>query len=75
MRQFQIVTRKTFEGVDASIPSIRECDTWAKTEDEALENLIERLRYFLSLPEKAKYILDKSRKEGDETFYTIILKE
>ncbi len=73
MRQFQIVTRKTWEGVDASVPSIRECETWAKTEDEALDGVIERLKYFLSLPANAKYTLDKSFRENGSTYYTIIV--
>lgn len=75
MKQFQVVTRKTWEGVDAEIPSIRECETWAKTEEEALEKLMERIKYFLSLPEKTKCILDRSRKEDGETYYTLIIKE
>jgi hypothetical protein len=75
MRQFQAVTRKTYEGVDASVPSIRECETWAKTEDAAIDSLIERLKYFLSVPDDVKVILDKSRREGVETFYTIMIED
>ena len=48
--QFQVVTEKTFVGLNLSLPSIRECETWGKTEDEALEKLLERVRYFLDLP-------------------------
>ena len=73
MRQFQIVTEKTYEGYDASVPSIRECESWAKTEDEALDNLIERLKFFLSEEGDLKYRLDRSRREDGKTFYTIIL--
>ena len=69
----QVITRKTFEGVDASVPSIRECETWAKTEDEALAKLLERLAFFLNLPTGFKHNLDLARKEEDHTVYTLVL--
>jgi hypothetical protein len=71
----QIVTRRTLDGVDASVPSIRECETWAATEDEALDKLLELVRYFLQLKPGFKHGLDRSRREGDETYYTLVVPE
>ena len=73
--QFQIFTEKTFEGFDASLPSIRECESWAKTEDEALENLLERVRFFLNLPVTRKHSIDVMHKEDGRTYYTLTIKD
>ncbi len=74
MIQFRVTTERMYDGIDARIPSIRECDVWGKTEEEALEKLLERVAYFLQLPPKFKYILDTSRRENGITHYTLIIK-
>ena len=71
--QLQIVTRKTDDGVEASVPSIRECESWAATEDEAIDNLLDRVRFVLHLKEGFRHKLDISRREGDETWYALVL--
>lgn len=72
--QFQVVTEPSYDGVDARVPSIRECDSWGKTEDEALAHLLERVAFFLRLPAKFKHTLDRSRREDGMTYYTLIIK-
>ena len=72
--QFQVTTEKTYDGIDAKIPSIRECQSWGKTEDEALANLFERAAFFLKLPARFKHILDRSRVEDGITYYTLVIK-
>lgn len=69
--QLRIVTRNTCDGVDASAPSIRECETWARTEDVALERLLERIGYFLQLTEHYRHSLDRQHRENGETWYTL----
>lgn len=73
--QFQLVTEITPDGFDARLPSIRECESWGKTEEEALEKLMERVAYFLQLPVKFKHTIDRSRREDGQTFYTLIIKK
>ena len=69
--QFQLVTRKAYTGVDACVPSIAECETWAETEEEALNALLERLAYFLNLRADFKHHLDILRREDGDTYYTL----
>ena len=71
--QLQIVTRRTLDGIEASVPSIRECETWGSTEEEALAKLLDLLRYFLQLKEGFSHRPDRSRREGDETYYTLVV--
>lgn len=74
MRQFQVTVRKVWDGVEAAVPSIRECEAWGKTEEEALERLLERFAFFLHLPARFKHVLDRSRVEDAVTYYSLIVK-
>jgi hypothetical protein len=71
--QLQLVTRKAWTGVDASVPSIAECETWAATEEEALTLLLDRVAYFLRLRAGFKHSIDILRKEDGDTYYTLTL--
>jgi len=73
--QFQVVTRTSIEGIIASVPSIRECETWAHTEDEALDKLLERFAYFVGKSFPFQHKLDLSRKEDGEKFYTLVVRD
>ncbi len=73
MLQFTVLVEKGIDGIDASIPSIRECATWASTEDRALNALIDRLAFFLHRNPDFKYHLDYMRREDEKTFYKLII--
>lgn len=72
--QFQVTTERLIDGIEASVPSMRECSVWAHTEDEALALLMERVAFFLRLPVKFKHTLDRSRREENTTFYTLVIR-
>lgn len=74
MQQFTILVEKGIDGVDACVPSIRECATWAATEDAALEALVERLAYFLRREEGFKHHIDYMRREDGKTWYKLIIR-
>jgi predicted RNase H-like HicB family nuclease len=74
MLQFTLVVEKTIEGFDASIPSIRECETWAKDEDNAITSLLERLAFFLNREVGFKYDLDFMRREDGLRYYKLIIR-
>ena len=71
--QLLVVTRKSYHGYDAQVPSLGECETWGATEDDALAGLMERVAYFLSLPAGFKHTLNLSGKENAEKTYTLTL--
>lgn len=74
MLQFTVVVEKSIEGVEASIPSIRECESWAKDEDRALEELLERLAFFIGKKAGFKHDLDFMRREDGLTYYKLIIR-
>jgi tRNA A37 threonylcarbamoyltransferase TsaD len=74
MPQFTIVIEKTITGVDASVPSIRECETWAATEDDAIASLLDRLAFFLQLQPGFRHLLDFMREEDGKRYYKLMVK-
>ena len=74
MQQFTILVEKGIDGIDASVPSIQECATWARTEDEAIAALIDRLAFFLRREEGFKHQIDYMRREDEKTWYKLIIR-
>jgi len=74
MLQFTVVVEKCFDGVDASIPSIRECEVWASTEDDAIAALHERLAFFLRREPGFRQDLDFMRRENGKIYYKLIVR-
>lgn len=74
MQQFTVVVEKVLDGVDASVPSIRECETWAADEPAALASLMDRLAYFLKREPGFKHDLDFMRREDGKSYYKLIIR-
>lgn len=67
-----IIIEKTNDGYNADVPSLQDCDSWAHDEDTALNNILERVSYFLHIDQK-KLKLDRARKEDNRTIYKLII--
>jgi len=63
---------QTDDGFTAAVPSIKECESWAHSEEEAINKTIELLKYFLHSPSNKKIIIDRARKEYPLTVYKLI---
>lgn len=74
MRQFTIVFEAAATGVDAYVPSIRECESWGHTEDEALHVLLHRLAFFLNIEAGFKHSIDFMRQEEGKRYYKLMLR-
>lgn len=74
MQQFTVVVESALDGVDASIPSIRECETWARDVDTAIQLLMERLAFFLQRDPGFKHEIDFMRREEGRTYYKLIIR-
>lgn len=67
-----VIIEKTNDGFNADVPSLLDCDTWAHTEEKAIENIIERVSYFLMIEPKS-FKLDKARTENNKTIYKLVI--
>ncbi len=67
-----LVVTKTDDGYDAKIPSLNEAESWAHTEDEAIDKVLELLLFYLGLEEKKEIKVDLARKEKNQTIYKLV---
>ena len=67
-----LIVTKTDDGYDAKIPSLNEAESWAHTEDEAIDKVLELLLFYLGLEEKKEIKVDLARKEKNQTIYKLI---
>lgn len=67
-----IIIEKTNDGYNADIPSLQDCDTWAHDEETALNNILERVSFFLQVDPKVLKI-DKARIEHNNSIYKLII--
>ncbi|MBN8546748.1 MAG: hypothetical protein J0L60_11525 [Ignavibacteria bacterium] len=70
----ELVVTKTDDGFTAEIPSLHGCESWAHSEDEVMDKILELALFYLKIDDIKRLKLDKSR--GDFTFsiYKLIVK-
>jgi len=67
-----LITIQTNDGFSAEIVSIDGCETWAHTEEEAITNALNLLRFYIGLKPSNKIKIDKALKEENKSIYKII---
>jgi hypothetical protein len=66
-----LIIKQELDGFSACIPSIKECEVWADNEDKAIAKILELTEFYLKIP-KEKIVIDRARKENNETIYKLI---
>lgn len=66
-----LIIKQELDGFSAYIPSIKGYESWAENEEKAIEKILEMTDFYLKIP-KEKIVVDKSRKENNETIYKLI---
>ncbi|MGK9367665.1 type II toxin-antitoxin system HicB family antitoxin [Melioribacter sp. Ez-97] len=67
-----MIVLNTDDGYSAEIPSMKGCESWAHTEEEAIEKTLELLRFYLHVNPDFKFKIDRARKEGNQIVYKVI---
>jgi predicted RNase H-like HicB family nuclease len=60
------------DGFTAVVPSLKGCESWAHSEDEAITNVIELTKFYSNLPEDLEIKIDLARKEKNKKIYKLI---
>lgn len=68
-----LIISKNMDGFSAEIPSVKGCETWSKTEDDAINKSIELVSYYLGIIDQKKIKADRARIEEDKIIYKLIL--
>ncbi|MEW6701890.1 MAG: hypothetical protein AB1298_04155 [Bacteroidota bacterium] len=63
---------QTDDGYTAEVPSIKGCESWSHSEDEAIDKTVELLKFYLQSSPDKKILVDKARKEHLLTIYKLI---
>lgn len=67
-----LITVRTNDGYTAEVPSINGCESWAHSEDEAIKNVIELVRFYTNLPPENEIRIDRARKYPNKIIYKLI---
>jgi len=60
------------DGFTADIPSINGCESWAHKEDDAINNALELLRFYINLPAEQEIKIDRARKTSNKIIYKLV---
>jgi predicted RNase H-like HicB family nuclease len=60
------------DGFSAEVPSLKGCESWAHSEDEAITNAVELTRYYTNLHEEIEIKVDLARKSKLKKVYKLI---
>ncbi len=69
-----LIVHFDLDGFTSEIPSLKGVESWAKTEDESIENVIEQLQFYFNISDKKEIKIDLARKESKKNIYKIVLK-
>lgn len=67
-----MIVTDTEDGFTAEVPSLKGCETWAHSDDEAITNAVELVRYYINLDEETEIIIDRARKNRNRIVYKLI---
>ena len=70
-----LIVQKPDDGFTAETPSLRGCETWAPTEEEAIDKATELARFYLGLGENDEMKTDKARGDSARKVYKLIFKK
>jgi predicted RNase H-like HicB family nuclease len=67
-----LILHKTDDGYTAEIPSLKGCETWAHTEESAIENAVDLAVYYLKLSSSKDVKIDKARTNKNRIVYKLV---
>jgi predicted RNase H-like HicB family nuclease len=70
-----LIVRQSDDGYTAEAPSLRGCETWAPTEEAAIDKAVELARFYLGLAENDEMKTDKARGDRAVKVYKLIYKK
>lgn len=67
-----LILHKTDDGYTAEIPSLKGCETWAHTEETAIDKIIEIAMFYLQLESRKDIRIDKARSSRNKVVYKLV---
>ncbi len=60
------------DGFSAEVPSLKGCESWAHSEDEAITNAVELTRFYANINEDIEIKVDLARRSKKKKVYKLI---
>lgn len=60
------------DGYSAEVPSLKGCESWAHSEDEAIANAVELTRYYINIDADIEIKVDLARRSKKKKVYKLI---
>ena len=67
-----LITKQNDDGCTAEVPTVKGCESWAHTEDEAIDKTVSLLRYYLKLSDTLEIKIDKARGNKKQSVYKLV---
>lgn len=63
------------DGYTAEVPTVKGCESWAHTDDEAIDKTIELLVYYLKLKSRKDIKIDLARRMKNKFIYKLVFEK
>lgn len=70
-----MIVTNTGDGFTADVPSLKGCDSWAHSEDDAIDKTLDLVMFYLNLKVKKEIKVDRARRDGNKTVYKLVFKK
>lgn len=67
-----MIVTDTSDGFTAEVPSLRGCESWAHSDDEAITKVVDLVRFYVGLDDETEIIIDRARKNKNKIVYKLI---
>lgn len=70
-----VVVSRELDGYNALVKSVKGCENWAPTEEEALDGLIPVIRFYLNLTDSDLLKYDRARGDATKRIYKLVIEK
>lgn len=68
-----MVVKNTDDGYTAEVPSISGCESWAHKEEDAINNVLELVNFYLKLSKEIGITVERSAKKKNTVIYKLLI--
>lgn len=67
-----LIVTKEDDGYTAVVPSLKDCESWAHSEENVIEKIVELAAFYLNVDNPSEIRIDKARSQQNKSIYKLI---
>lgn len=67
-----LIVTKEDDGYTAVVPSLKGCESWAHSEENVIEKIVELAAFYLNVDNPSEIRIDKARSQQNKSIYKLI---